>query len=307
MTGQSLIALHGKYWMVEPGFAKGVCEVLADIEPKEYFALNSSALEEKEKAEKALATRMQTNQQQTGSRFTDMVDANGILRLTMVGAITERSSSWSSGGVALSSFRPIVQGLLEETKNGNCAAKALSMVIDSPGGVAIGSLNAGADIAALAETMPVLTYARNLLASAAVAISCGSHKVIASPAIIAGGVACVMRWNEYRKAEMQRGIDYHTVASGPKKIEQEIYAEDGSLSKESLEAIQQEIDAIGKTFVNLVATQRKLDDKKKNAVAEGGYWINSEVLKSGLIDAQMSELDYNNYLKRYVSKYYKGK
>ena len=307
MTGQSLIALHGKYWLVEPGFAKSVSEILGGLDPKEYFALNKDILEEKEKAERAFAVRMQTNQQQTGSRFTDMVDASGILRLTMNGAITERLSSWGGGGIALSSFRPIVQGLLEETKSGICAAKALSMVIDSPGGVAIGSLNAGADVAALAETMPVMTYARNLMASAAVAITCGSHKVISSPAIIAGGVACVMRWNEYRKLEMQRGIDYHAVASGPKKIEQEIYAEDGSLSADSLEAIQKEINAIGKTFVNLVATQRKLDEKKTNAVAEGGYWINSDALKSGLIDAQMSELDYNNYLKRYVAKYYKGK
>lgn len=269
-------------WFVRDCFADSVEEELSTQSAQDYSQQRKEILALKEERWTAIKSKMGESKTKTGSYFSSMVDYNGILTLNMRGEITEYASSWSDSGIVLSDLVPMLEMVQKESGTKDQSVKGVIMRINTPGGIAVPSLNAGEQIAAINKTVPIVAYYDSLCASAGIALTAGCAGVLCSPAIIAGGVAAVYRGID--RADDPTKYRRVTLTSGKAKVATETRGEDGFLDKSAIASRQSEIDKLGTQFVDFVALNRNMDADKKKTLAEGGYWIGKEVLQSGLVD-----------------------
>lgn len=303
MTGLVYLSIANPsgIWLVQNEFADSVENELRNMSAQEYGDRRKTIIEAKEEKWRKIQGKMHDSKEKRGSYFADTVDENGILSLDLRGEISEYASSWSGSGIVLSDLNGVLEMIDEEADTKDQSVKGIFMRINSPGGIAIPSLNTGEHVYELNKKVPIISYYSGLAASAAIALTAGSSGILCSPGAIVGGVACVLRTRDVADdPKMYRRI---ALASGKKKIETEERGEDGFLTEAALSAKQKEVNTIGAQFADLVSRGRKLDEEKKAAISEGGYYIGGQAaVKSGLADKVALPVAARAYATRAILK-----
>ena len=210
----------------------------------------------------------------------DIID--GIAVIPIQGSLVKRHFMFRCG----SSFQEIqekVQAALEHP-----AARAVLLVVDSPGGTVDGTAECAHFLARAAEQKPLYAYADGLMASAAYWLGCCACEIAAPSTAAVGSIGVVTVHYDRSQADEKYGLKRTFITSGAYKAA----GNDASpLSDGDHTYIQSRSDHIYNIFLEHVAKGRGVSVKEAQAMADGKVFIGSQALEAGLVDRIVSGID----------------
>lgn len=159
--------------------------------------------------------------------------------------------------------------------------KAIVLRIDSPGGNALTSDLIWREIELTKKVKPVVVSMGNLAASGGYYIACNANTIFAESNTITGSIGVFGTLPNFAPLTSKIGIHVEQVNTHENAADYSVFKP----LDEKFRAITQEgVERIYTTFVNRVATGRKMTFAQVDAIAQGRVWSGAEALKIGLVD-----------------------
>jgi signal peptide peptidase SppA len=182
-------------------------------------------------------------------------------------------------GLAMSSMAPVLERAFAVP-----GAKAVALVINSPGGSAAQSHLIFRRIRALAEEkkLPVLAFVEDAAASGGYMIACAADEIFADAASIVGSIGVVSASFGFDRLIERFGIERRVYTAGENKAMLDPFQPEKPEDVERLKNLQRQIHDV---FVDLVKTRRgaKLDHANGDLFT-GAFWVGAEAKSLGLVD-----------------------
>jgi len=200
-----------------------------------------------------------------------------VARLTLSGTITED--------------RKMVEALAALAKDPT--AKALLVVIDSPGGTVSGGESLHHAIARVGREMPVVAVMGATAASAGYMVALPAEQIFAREATLTGSIGVKLMLPEFSGLLEKLGVGDNSLASGPLKDEPSLSRPMSPAGRAAMQAI---IDDMHAQFTAMVAAGRKMEPARVAELADGRAYTGRQALKLGLIDAIGGEREAREWL-----------
>jgi len=163
-------------------------------------------------------------------------------------------------------------------------AKAVALVINSPGGSAVQSHLIFRRIRQLAaeKNLPVIAFVEDVAASGGYMIACAGDEIVCDPSSIVGSIGVVGSSFGFHEALNKLGIERRVYTAGEKKVMLDPFLPEKPEDVAHIKALQREIH---ETFIGLVKERRSSRlTGPENTVFSGEYWSAKTALGYGLID-----------------------
>lgn len=182
-------------------------------------------------------------------------------------------------GLAMSTMAPVLERAFSVPN-----AKAVALVINSPGGSAAQSHLIFRRIRALAEEkkLPVFAFVEDAAASGGYMIACAADEIFADPASIVGSIGVVSASFGFDRLIERFGIERRVYTAGENKAMLDPFQPEKPEDVERLKELQRHIHRV---FMDLVRTRRgeKLDQTNGDLFS-GAFWVGEEAKALGLVD-----------------------
>src|SRR4030088_1638674 len=199
-----------------------------------------------------------------------------VVRLSgLIGAVTPLRPGMSLAGVARTLERAF------GTKN----AKAVALVINSPGGSPVQSRQIYLRIRALAaeKKLPVLVFVEDVAASGGYMIACAGDEIFCDPSSIMGSIGVVGSSFGFQELIKKIGVERRVYTAGERKAMLDPFLPENPDDVARVKAIQREIHTL---FIALVKQSRGARLKGSDDVLfTGEYWAGETSVSLGLADA----------------------
>ena len=199
-----------------------------------------------------------------------------VVRLSgLIGAVTPLRPGMSLAGVARTLERAF------GTRN----AKAVALVINSPGGSPVQSRQIYLRIRALAaeKKLPVLVFVEDVAASGGYMIACAGDEIFCDPSSILGSIGVVGGSFGFQELISKIGVERRLYTAGAHKAMLDPFLPENPDDVARVKALQREIHAI---FIALVKQSRGARLKGADDVLfSGEYWAGETSVSLGLADA----------------------
>jgi signal peptide peptidase SppA len=196
-----------------------------------------------------------------------------VVRLSgVIGAVTPLRPGMSLAGVARMLERAF------SVKN----AKAVALVINSPGGSPVQSRQIYLRIRQLAEEkkLPVLVFVEDVAASGGYMIACAGDEIFCDPSSILGSIGVVGGSFGFQELIKKVGVERRLYTAGAHKAMLDPFLPENPDDVTRLKALQREI------FISLVKQSRGARLKGADDVLfTGEYWAGQTSVSLGLADA----------------------
>jgi serine protease SohB len=163
-------------------------------------------------------------------------------------------------------------------------ARAVALLINSPGGSAVQSHLIFRRVRALAEEkqVPVIAFVEDVAASGGYMIACAADEIVADVSSTVGSIGVVGGSFGFHRLLEKIGVERRLYTSGEHKAMLDPFLPENPKDVERLKAIQKEIHEM---FIALVSNRRgaKLTGPE-SALFSGEFWTGSKALELGLID-----------------------
>tara|TARA_R110002095_G_scaffold79234_2_gene68087 strand:+ start:568 stop:1527 length:960 start_codon:yes stop_codon:yes gene_type:complete len=163
-------------------------------------------------------------------------------------------------------------------------AKAVALVINSPGGSPVQSSLIFKRIRALAEEheLPVLAFVEDVAASGGYMIACAADEIFADEHSVVGSIGVVSAGFGFSKLIEKLGVERRVHTAGESKAMLDPFKPEDPEEVERLEVLQEEVH---KGFKDLVRKARgdKLEGDEKQLFS-GEFWVATQGIKYGLVD-----------------------
>jgi signal peptide peptidase SppA len=198
-----------------------------------------------------------------------------VVRLSgTIGAVTPLRPGLSLAGVTKTLERAFA------TKG----AKAVALVINSPGGSPVQSHQIYARIRQLAteKKLPVLAFVEDVAASGGYMIACAGDEIFCDPSSILGSIGVVGGTFGFTELIKKVGIERRVYTSGANKVQLDPFLPENPEDVTRLKAIQRDIHD---GFIDLVKASRGTRLKSEgDYLFTGEYWAGERAVKLGLAD-----------------------
>src|ERR1700753_1528570 len=198
-----------------------------------------------------------------------------VVRLSgVIGAVTPLRPGMSLAGVARMLERAF------SVKN----AKAVALVINSPGGSPVQSRQIYLRIRQLAEEkkLPVLVFVEDVAASGGYMIACAGDEIFCDPSSILGSIGVVGGSFGFQELIKKVGVERRLYTAGAHKAMLDPFLPENPDDVERLKALQREIHAI---FISLVKQSRGARlTSADDLLFTGEYWAGETSVSLGLAD-----------------------
>jgi signal peptide peptidase SppA len=182
-------------------------------------------------------------------------------------------------GLAMSSVAPLLERAFSVP-----GARAVALVINSPGGSAAQSHLIFKRIRALAEEkkLPVIAFVEDAAASGGYMIACAADEIYADPASIVGSIGVVSASFGFHELIERIGIERRVHTAGKSKAMLDPFRPENPEDVVRLKGLQRQIHDV---FAGLVRDRRgeKLNDSYDDLFS-GAFWVGAEALDLGLVD-----------------------
>ena len=199
-----------------------------------------------------------------------------VVRLSgLIGAATPLRPGMSLAGLARTLERAFA------VKN----AKAVALVVNSPGGTPVQSRQIYLRIRQLAEEkkLPVLILVEDVAASGGYMIACAGDEIFCDPSSILGSIGVVGGSFGFQELIKKMGVERRLYTAGAHKATLDPFLPEDPDDVARLKALQREIHAI---FITLVKQSRGARLKGADDVLfTGEYWAGETSISLGLADA----------------------
>jgi protease-4 len=160
-------------------------------------------------------------------------------------------------------------------------AKAVLIVIDSPGGTVTGSEQLFKSLRKLNEKKPVIAVVEGSAASGAYIAAIGTERIFAPRSAIIGSIGVIFQYPNFHQLLTKIGVDVESIKSSPLK------ASPNGLEPTSPEAKAAVASLVADSYLwfkDLVKERRALDNATLTKVADGRVFTASQALPLKLID-----------------------
>ena len=164
-------------------------------------------------------------------------------------------------------------------------AKAVAIVINSPGGSAVQSHLIHRRIRLLAEDagLPVLVFVEDVAASGGYMIACAGDEIFADPSSIIGSIGVIGATFGFDRLMERIGVERRVYTAGERKSMLDPFRPEDPDDVERLKTIQRAIHA---KFIALVKDSRGARLKgEESYLFTGEYWAGDRAVALGLADA----------------------
>lgn len=163
-------------------------------------------------------------------------------------------------------------------------AKAVALIINSPGGSPAQSSLIASHIRRLAEKEEKKVYAfvEDVAASGGYWLACAADEIYAQPASITGSIGVISAGFGFQDFIAKHGVERRVYTSGKDKSFMDPFSEEKPEDLKRIQAVQKEIH---KLFIDWVKERRgaKLNGTDKT-LFEGQFWTAVPAMEKGLID-----------------------
>ena len=197
----------------------------------------------------------------------------------LAGVITP-SSRLGQRGLSLEAVEPQLKKAFSIKR-----AKAVALIINSPGGSPVQSSLIGQrvrDLASRAE-VPVLAFCEDVAASGGYWLAASADEIIANPASVIGSVGVVSAGFGFDKAIAKLGVERRVYTAGEAKMALDPFQPERDEEVARLKALQADIH---RQFINHVETRRgsRLNGEEEDLFS-GAFWTGQRALELGLVDS----------------------
>jgi protease-4 len=210
-----------------------------------------------------------------------LIAAGGLLAGLGGSNYVEKSSAHVArvtiGGL-IRNDRKRVEMLEEIEKSG---AKAVIVIIDSPGGTVTGSEQLFKALRKLSEKKTVIAVVEGSAASGAYIAAMGTERIFAPRSAIIGSIGVIFQYPNFHQLLQKIGVDVESIKSSPLK------ASPNGLEPTSPEAKAAVASLVADSynwFKDLVKDRRALDNTTLTRVADGRVFTAAQALPLKLID-----------------------
>jgi protease-4 len=181
-----------------------------------------------------------------------------------------------------------VAKLAEDTR-----AKALLVLVDSPGGSVAGGQALHDAIARVAAKKPVVVVMGGTAASAGYMIAVPAARIFAQESTLTGSIGVLLETGDISGLLKSIGVNADPIVSGPLKVQPSFVK---PLSSEGRQMLQGLVMDMYDQFVDMVAQGRHMDAGRVRELADGRPYTGRQALKLGLVDAIGGEQDARQWL-----------
>ena len=164
-------------------------------------------------------------------------------------------------------------------------AKAVALIINSPGGSPVQSSLIGQRIRDLASRadVPVLSFCEDVAASGGYWLAASADEIIANPASIIGSIGVVSAGFGFDKAIAKLGIERRVYTAGEAKVTLDPFQPERDEDVARLKALQTDIH---QQFISHIEARR--GSRLKGAhedLFNGAFWTGARAVELGLVDS----------------------
>ena len=203
-----------------------------------------------------------------------------VVPVVRLGGVIAASGSGMRRGISLETVEPQLKKAFSIRH-----AKAVALIINSPGGSPVQSSLIGRRIRDLAKRadVPVLAFCEDVAASGGYWLAASADEIYADPASIIGSIGVVSAGFGFDKAIKKIGVDRRVHTAGESKMILDPFQPEQSEEVERLKALQAEIHS---QFIAHIENRRGAKLKGDRAeLFSGAFWTGETAVKLGLVDA----------------------
>ncbi len=172
------------------------------------------------------------------------------------------------------------RALADVTEDGK--ARALIVVINSPGGTVVGGESLFRLLRKVAETKPVAAVMGEMATSAGYMTALGADRLFARSGTITGSIGVILQTADITGLLEKLGIKPEVVKSGPLKAQPNPFEPFSAQARAVARAVVLDIHDM---FIDMVAERRGLARGEVVVLADGRIYTGRQALANGLIDA----------------------
>lgn len=159
--------------------------------------------------------------------------------------------------------------------------KAIVLRVNSPGGSALTSELIWREIELTKKSKPVVVSMSNYAASGGYYIACNADRIFAEPSTITGSIGVFGMLPNFKQLADNIGINAEQVKTHQNASGYSVFEPvDENFKNITLESIE----SIYSTFLNRVASGRKMTTSQVDSIAQGRVWTGLDAVKIGLVD-----------------------
>lgn len=203
-----------------------------------------------------------------------------IVPVVRLGGVIAASGSGMRRGISLETVEPQLKKAFSIRR-----AKAVALIINSPGGSPVQSSLIGCRIRDLAKRadVPVLAFCEDVAASGGYWLAVSADEIFVDPASIIGSIGVVSAGFGFDKAIKKIGVDRRVHTAGESKMILDPFQPEQSEEVVQLKALQAEIHA---QFIAHIENRRGAKLKgDRSELFSGAFWTGETAVKLGLVDA----------------------
>ena len=200
-----------------------------------------------------------------------------VLRLRIEGVITED--------------RRLLEVIEEASRD--ASARAMLLVIDSPGGSMSGGEALHGALKRFAEKKPIVALMGGTAASAGYMIAMPAQHVLAREATVTGSIGVLLQSFDVSELMARLGVRPDILATGPFKAQPNPFQ---PLTDEGRAEMMRVLEDLHSQFIAIVANGRRMDEARVRPLADGRVFTGRQALPLGLIDAIGGEAEARAWL-----------
>lgn len=203
-----------------------------------------------------------------------------VVPVVRLGGVIAASGSGMRRGISLETVEPQLKKAFSIRR-----AKAVALIINSPGGSPVQSSLIGRRIRDLAKRadVPVLAFCEDVAASGGYWLAASADEIFADPASIIGSIGVVSAGFGFDKAIKKIGVDRRVHTAGESKMILDPFQPEQTEEVVRLKALQAEIHA---QFIAHIENRRGAKLKgDRSELFSGAFWTGESAVKLGLVDA----------------------
>ncbi len=163
----------------------------------------------------------------------------------------------------------------------NPKIKAIVLRVDSPGGNAMTSDLIWREIELTKKVKPVIVSMGNYAASGGYYIACNANQIFAEESTITGSIGVFGLLPNFTQLSSRIGINVEQVKTHENAASYSVFK---PLDDKFRAFTQEGVEKIYSTFVNRVASGRKMTFAQVDSIGQGRVWSGTDAIKIGLVD-----------------------
>jgi protease IV len=177
----------------------------------------------------------------------------------------------------------------------NSSAKAVLLVIDSPGGTVPGSEALYDSIRRISEKKPVVAVVNNLAASGGYIAALGADRIVARQTSLVGSIGVLFQFPNVSQLLDKVGVKFEVIRSAPLKASPSGLEPTSPEARAAVNALVQESYD---WFKGMVKTRRNLNDAELAVVSDGRVFSGRQGVGLKLVDEVGGEREAVAWLER---------